>query len=1168
MKNWIILFFIGFTFVFTACTKKRDAQFAYGEGTDLYKIADYDNQYFDLKTTEKNGNLVFHTAAKTTTKINGKIQDFQYVKYETNSDLFPKEIAFIGKEKHSYKLVYQLTNTHLIISKVGTGDEIPMEELTSAQKVDDRHFAVPLVAYRISGLYTVDHARNENREKTSTLREYKAESKAQATHFRIDKNSKQILTLKSKTNLFHKNYFDGTWYASSVIAKVGDEESEMIGSTVSYDSKQESADKIIFTKSKDKIIGLNARYDDRIKLGDDLDKRNNLAEVIYFPAHWASYKRDTLNGDLNEIEDKNKRWEDRDYVEIDFTKITSLITSSLPGSPTLTDLTVTDDFFMFSLQFQGAKVTFSFLKEKNPKDVSKKYEPKRYFGDDFKYFGYFTTKKKSLNTYEKYRRDDFEKFTFINRFHPQFDEKTGKYRIVFHFTETSAVEPEIVETARAAIRSWDFAFKQAGLENTDIILDETEKVAVGDIRYNSINLIKTLTASSLFGFGPSIADPNTGEIISATTNVHVTSIKSNLVSQLRNYIRHRRGELDPNYPLGKSKLYQAPQMSVIQKATAKTVSKTHAKEETLSHHNCDFNASAGNLTREIESEDNPSCKKLRDYASGTSTDLKEETEALEACAQSILPQKVQATLIHEIGHNFGLRHNFAASADKENYTKKRDSKTGRELHEILARSSSVMEYTDFNEDRLTDVGPYDIEAIRFGYANKIKDDKENVHNLSTTKSIDDNLRQLGITKKYLKFCSDEHVELGMDPLCQRHDTGSSPSDVVESLIAQYNTLFATQNFRYDRAKSPSPKALREYKTAVIFSKLGTIYDQWRVYLTDFIGIDKQNLEVFDDQSYQNALDAMSKDPRFKQVYAEYKPAADRIFQFLLDITFMPSKYCLTQLAGGQYQITELERLTFEIHNRTGIKTISCQDKEVLNQLNSEGKKLMIEVGFYHQHQKRAGEVNTYLQDFMHSRGSDFDTLDSYWDVIGSADDKDAAKSALTSRSSTNFFAIQKQIKPSFMDEPQYRKAFTDRLIERIVHGISLESLTPGSKLENSDNIYFPKWHDELDHIRQTWAYMNLGIKQQGKDLMNTQRSQRWASVQTMDNQIIEDAKEKMKLENGSHIVAMTEQNDITIKLIQRLKWLEKIRIENSDEYRKNQIDYDAQYGLITHILNI
>ena len=80
---------------------------------------------------------------------------------------------------------------------------------------------------------------------------------------------------------------------------------------------------------------------------------------------------------------------------------------------------------------------------------------------------------------------------------------------------------------------------------------------------------------------------------------------------------------------------------------------------------------------------------------------------------------LESVVLHESGHNFGLRHNFAASAlysykelHDENFTAK---------HGIVG---SVMEYTPANlspagepqgEFFQSHLGPYDYWAIRYGY---------------------------------------------------------------------------------------------------------------------------------------------------------------------------------------------------------------------------------------------------------------------------------------------------------------------------------------------------------------------------------------------------------------------------------------------------------------------
>ncbi|MBV8600202.1 MAG: zinc-dependent metalloprotease, partial [Candidatus Eremiobacteraeota bacterium] len=92
----------------------------------------------------------------------------------------------------------------------------------------------------------------------------------------------------------------------------------------------------------------------------------------------------------------------------------------------------------------------------------------------------------------------------------------------------------------------------------------------------------------------------------------------------------------------------------------------------------------------------------------------------ETLAKKYLPQYLYSITLHEVGHNFGLQHNFIGHAA---YTKKelRDpSFTGRS-----GLSTSVMDYIPFNLAPkgakngslfMTVLGPYDYYAIRWGYA--------------------------------------------------------------------------------------------------------------------------------------------------------------------------------------------------------------------------------------------------------------------------------------------------------------------------------------------------------------------------------------------------------------------------------------------------------------------
>ncbi|MCC6277034.1 MAG: hypothetical protein IT289_03850 [Oligoflexia bacterium] len=162
------------------------------------------------------------------------------------------------------------------------------------------------------------------------------------------------------------------------------------------------------------------------------------------------------------------------------------------------------------------------------------------------------------------------------------------------------------------------------------------------------------------------------------------------------------------------------------------------------------------------------------------------------------------TLLHEMGHNFGLRHNFAGSADDNHYTDQyydlerqkqaldpNDPNYATKLTFLTLEQesydySSVMDYAGGFHEAIGGVGQYDVAAIRFGY----------------NQSIDRNGDPVtGINQRYL-FCTDHMVQ--EDILCQRWDKGSTVNDAFSRLIADYNRDYVWRQFRRDRLNFGNP----------------------------------------------------------------------------------------------------------------------------------------------------------------------------------------------------------------------------------------------------------------------------------------------------------------------------------------------------------------------------
>ncbi len=157
--------------------------------------------------------------------------------------------------------------------------------------------------------------------------------------------------------------------------------------------------------------------------------------------------------------------------------------------------------------------------------------------------------------------------------------------------------------------------------------------------------------------------------------------------------------------------------------------------------------------------------------------------------EQIAQETFFTTALHEMGHAFGLRHNFAGSADKNHYAKeyyaiKADLASANPTHtkEDLDpyASSSIMDYgRDFYSQR-AGLGPYDRAAIKYAY------------NRSVDKNGD---KDLNPANPYL-FCTDHQVDESV--LCRRFDKGANVSEVTAANILFYNTNFARMHYRRGR----------------------------------------------------------------------------------------------------------------------------------------------------------------------------------------------------------------------------------------------------------------------------------------------------------------------------------------------------------------------------------
>lgn len=247
---------------------------------------------------------------------------------------------------------------------------------------------------------------------------------------------------------------------------------------------------------------------------------------------------------------------------------------------------------------------------------------------------------------------------------------------------------------------------------------------------------------------------------------------------------------------------------------------------------------------------------------------------VEADFNTLFKNEIKATLLHEVGHALGLRHNFKASFDKKNFSFEGEN-TNRNY-------TSIMDYIAAPEMEYAGPGTYDVHALRAIYTGYIEvSDKaktsataaggviinkdkvavkvyqgkfielEDVKKILGFKTWSQMQKQLvdksGLLKHYYQ-CHDELV--GRDPACTRYDEGASAIEVVKNEIQNYHRMYVTSYHASDRLNFGWTQKVAVIRSA--YEKFSNI----RKFLDDYFkmknygsALNKAELEDFREASY-------------------------------------------------------------------------------------------------------------------------------------------------------------------------------------------------------------------------------------------------------------------------------------------------------------------------------
>ncbi len=499
---------------------------------------------------------------------------------------------------------------------------------------------------------------------------------------------------------------------------------------------------------------------------------------------------------------------------------------------------------------------------------------------------------------------------------------------------------------------------------------EPSNIKVGDIRSNVVHIVPEASKAGLLGFGPSTSNPLTGEILSAYTIMYPgvaqmgVGIAWDELAELYNRKALARPYDVDQYEIQSASQYSGSQVqgfenTVLDQPESITNLKKEisiAQAQLATEHTIDLPSedeaySEEKLAKEKERLENMIANNmfpaefsgLSSSLAANKTDITEldffeeglfvdvnvpvEARKLKAWSDLNLEQKAKishaisthqylTTLVHEIGHNLGLRHNFKGSFDSDNFYTEKQAKS-LDLKGVSA-TSSIMDYTPSEINVHPAFGLYDRAALRFAYQRQVavhekvdedsqtkeeilavkRDDskiefrdlasldaikRKDMSQLSALASLelDYDLQSEGLQLKDYGFCTDGRGRRASETGCLVFDEGSNSESITDAWIERYKTKFDLVNTRRDRIEFNANKRYLNKLISLLNSsdRMNMVVDDYaREY---FSGDYKIPAEACSD------LSTAEKQKTCDVTRAAYKQA-----YFYLDILKTPEKQCI------------------------------------------------------------------------------------------------------------------------------------------------------------------------------------------------------------------------------------------------------------------------------------
>lgn len=722
---------------------------------------------------------------------------------------------------------------------------------------------------------------------------------------------------------------------------------------------------------------------------------------------------------------------------------------------------------------------------------SKDYEPIVYRNGDENTYGFFTNSHSITD--ESYISGEYEQeFMYLHRFNPNLEE------LVYHLSDSFDENEDTQFFKQITIDAIDKINNQLAIVGVpQIRLEEPSGKQPGDLRYNVINLIDEPLSNGLAGYGPSAANPLTGEIVHAHINQYsgvLRSISDWLWDNIATDYNASRVELiesdssdEANENEDAVSEQQESAAAVIETADIYHAELEHVSSQPMAEESMgdlleaylevasdsvsemtieEFNT-IKNLERRFWAENNmypvselrlgATIKSLPTSIGGRSFDFENvelwEDEAVGEAGKlkewSELSDEIKAelgiflagvyygkTIVHELGHNLGLRHNFKGSNDEDNYFTQDEA----ESHglTVIPGYSSIMDYNPSMLNALPVYGPYDLAALRFGYRRELEtltdntitaqDGTESATTESSYVSVADidsaiydslfdeespllssdeegydgvveamanRLAEEGLSSlKEYKFCTDGNVSLNYD--CNRHDEGRNVEEIVAYKQERYDDLYYTRvirgdsaNFTEDTISSFASMRIREFQDWRETIQNYATYTSYIVEDYDWLSDLGSRLYIADygeicDKSVYGATSFIY------EYYCSSASAVDDVRNKLIEIILEPDHTCelLTTADDGteSYQYQALSEIIDDWYNRENFDI-----NEVPKSCFNDGVQASVAPAVV------TAEVGKYLNSGSAPQPAPVNNYSNYIDYLGSWGEKLAAAAVLVDR---------------------------------------------------------------------------------------------------------------------------------------------------------------------------